>query len=880
MSWTAGTEVSGYEIKRLLGAGGMGEVYVGRNLRLGRDVALKVLPSSLVQDPERRARFEREARVLAALSHPNIAAIHGIEDMAGPSGHTPVLVLEFVDGQSLADRIAAGRMPLDEALPLALQIAEAFEAAHERGIVHRDLKPQNVQLTRDGAVKVLDFGLAKALDVDVSSGFGDPAQSPTFTSASTQLGVIMGTAAYMAPEQARGKAVDRRADIWAFGAVLYEMLSGARAFPGETISDTLAAVLTATPDWNKLPSETPAAIRELIARCLDRDARQRLQSIGEARIILSHPPRGGSVPAAVQTNRAIPMAPMAVFAIGIAALSVAGAVLWMRPAAATVSPVRKLDLALGNVNTGFDRLPVISPDGTRILYSADGKLWIRSLSDFASKEVPGTDGALYPFWSRDGRELAFVRDFKLWRVGSEGGEAALVGAVPDDMSGSGAGVWTAAGNFLVVGSDAKGIAEISAADGSSRELVPLDRKVESDFHEVSELPGGRGVLFTVHATQTDTIALFADGKRRDLVKLPGEVLRSPVYHPAGYILFGRETTRRGIWAIRFSLDTLSTEGSSFLVDPAGTYPSVALDGTIAMIRRSALPSEFVAIERSGSLTRMATLGGRVPDLGPWRMFGLSRDRQKIAVGIAAEGGDELWIYDVKRTTMSPVSHGAQMVVWPLWVPGGGRVLFGGFGSSRVWNVQSVSASQISTPELVLPPTDEPQFPCDISADGKWLLYVRSPSRNSDLWIAPLDRPAEGKPLVATPSREEEGHFSPDGRWLAYLSDESGRFELYVRRFPLDDHRIQVSNGGAGSITWSIDGREVFYRGGGGLLAARITETAGRLEASPPQRLFALTDPALSQGFIAAPDGQRFLFARATGTDRVSIIQNWTPRDGK
>ncbi|HVH57286.1 MAG TPA: protein kinase, partial [Vicinamibacterales bacterium] len=860
MSWTAGTEVSGYEIKRLLGAGGMGEVYLARNVRLQRDVALKVLPPSLIEDPERRARFEREARVLAALSHPNIAAIHGIEDMVGPGGHTPVLVLEFVDGRNLADRIGVGRIPLEEALPIALQIAEALEAAHERGIVHRDLKPQNVQLTREGAVKVLDFGLAKALDAGASGGPGDPAQSPTLTSASTQLGVIMGTAAYMAPEQARGKTVDRRADIWAFGALLFEMLSGARAFPGETISDTLAAVLTTTADWNALPSETPLAIRELIARCLDRDPRQRLQSIGEARIILSNPQRISPVGATVESKRRIPLATIAAIAIAITALLAVAALLWTPPTSAPASPVRKLDLALENVNTGFDRLPAISPDGTRVVYSAGGKLWIRSLADFASKEVPGTNGAVYPFWSRDGRELAFVRDFKLWRMPYEGGDAALVGAVPDDMSGSGAGVWTAAGNFLVVGSDAKGITEISAADGSSREVVPLDRKVEADFHEISELPGGRGVLFAVHSTQTDTIALFADGKRRDVIKLPGELLRSPVYHPAGYILYGRETTRRGVWAIRFSLDTLTTEGSSFLVDPAGTYPSVALDGTIVIVRRSALPSEFVWIDRSGSLIPISTLGGRVPDLGPWRMFGLSPDHQKVAVGIAAEGGDELWIYDLKRTTMSPVSQGAQMVVWPIWLPSGSRVLFGGFASGRVWNVHSVSAAQVSTPELFLPPSDEPQWPCDISSDGKWLLYVRSPSRNSDLWIAPLDRRAEGKPLMVTPAREEEGHLSPDARWLAYQSDESGRPELYVRRFPIDDHRIQVSNGGAGSITWSADGREVFYRGGGAMMAARITETGGRLEASTPQRLFVLSDPALSQTFIAAPDGQRFLFA--------------------
>ena len=874
MSWTSGTRVGSYEISGLLGRGGMGEVYRARDVHLQREVALKVLPVALLQDKERLARFEREARVLASMSHPGIAAIYGIEDMSSPSGATPVLVLEFVDGQTLADRVAAGPIPIDDAIPIGLQIAEALEAAHERGIIHRDLKPANVQLTRDGNVKVLDFGLAKALDAEASGAHTDPSQSPTFTSASTALGTIMGTAAYMAPEQARGKAVDRRADIWAFGALLFEMLSGKRAFPGETISDTLAAVLTATPDWTSLPSGIPS-IRELIERCLERDPRQRLQSIGEARIILASPRAIKAVAPAVRQG----VSPLLAVGIAMAAIGLTAAgFLWLgRSTGATPPPsLRKLDLAVDYAQTGIDRVPAISPDGSRLVYSAGGKLWLRSLADFASREIAETSGAGYPFWSPDGRELAFVRDFKLWRVSAEGGKPQLVGSVPNDMSGSGGGAWTSRGNFLLVGSDADGVTEVSAADGSSREILPLDRKVEADFHDISMLPGDRGALFTPHAVQTDTIALLADGKRRDLLKLPGEVLRSPAYHPGGYIVFGRETTRRGIWGIQFSLDTLQTSGSAFLIDGSGTYPSVAADGTIAMVRRSELPSEFVWIDRSGGLTPVAVLSGRVPDIGPWRMLSLSPDHQRVAVGIASEGGDELWIYDVRRATMSPASRGAQMVVWPTWSRDGSRVLFGGFAGGRVWNVHSVSATQISSPELFMPTSDEPQWPCGISPDGKWLLYVRSPSRNSDLWIAPLDRPSEGKPLIVTPAREEEGHFSPDGKWLAYISDESGRFELYVRRFPIDRDRVQVSNGGASAVSWSLDGRELFYRGSGGLMAARIVEQGGRVEPATPQRLFALSDSALSQTFVVAPDGQRFLFARATGTDRISVILNWKP----
>ncbi|CAN5855601.1 hypothetical protein BH24ACI5_BH24ACI5_14170 [soil metagenome] len=873
MSWTAGTQIGGYEIAELLGVGGMGEVYRARDIRLQRDVALKVLPASLLQDPERRGRFEREARVLASLSHTNIAAIYGIEDATGPGGTTPVLVLEFVEGQTLADRISAGRLPMDDATAMALQVADALEAAHERGIIHRDLKPANVQVTRDGVVKVLDFGLAKALNADPTGSQADPAQSPTFTSASTQLGVIMGTAAYMAPEQARGKIVDRRADIWAFGALLFEMLAGARAFPGETISDTLAAILTTEPDWKALPPDTPPPVSALIRRCLDRDPRQRLQSIGEARIILSGRPPATTLESQGAARHGI--SPLLVAVIALASVGLTGAAATWLLRDRSVPVVRKYDLALDGAHTRLDRVPVLSPDGARMLYVADGKLWTRSLSEYASREVGGSAGATYPFWSPDGQQLAFVRGARLWRASVDGGEPQLVGAVPPDMTGSGAGVWTAAGNFVVVGSDATGITEISGQDGSSREILALDRTLESDFHEISELPGGRGLLFTAHSAQgADTIALFADGTRRDLLKLPGEILRNPVYDPAGYLLYGRETTRRGVWAVRFSLDSLQTEGAPFLVDAMGHSPSVASDGTLAMVRRSELPSEFVWIDRTGSVSPQGTLSGQIPDIGPWTTMRLSPDGQRVAVGVTGDAGQDIWLYDLQRGIMSPLSRGAQMAVWPTWTPDGSRVLFGGFAGGRAWSVQGVSTTETSTTQRILPQVDDPQWPCSISADGKWLLYAQMRKGGADLYIAPLDRPAEAKPLMETPAREPEGHFSPDGRWLAYLSDESGRFELYVRRFPIGPDRVQVSNGGAGQVSWSSDGRELIYRGSGALMSVRLQEKEGRLEPSTPARLFTLSDPALSTSFVVAADGQRFLFARATGSDRVSVILNW------
>ncbi|MEO5894605.1 MAG: protein kinase [Vicinamibacterales bacterium] len=877
MAWSTGTQVGGYEIIHLLGVGGMGEVYRARNVRLQRDVALKVLPASLMQDSERRARFEREARLLASLSHPNIGGIFGIEDMHGPGGPAPVLVLEFIDGQNLADRISAARVPIDDAMAIALQVAEALEAAHDRGIIHRDLKPANVLLTRDGIAKVLDFGLAKALDADPSSSRSDPALSPTLTSASTQLGVIMGTAAYMAPEQARGKTVDRRADIWAFGALLFEMLSGARAFPGETISDTLAAILTTEPDWTKLPKETSPAVVALIRRCLERDPRERLQSIGEARIVLSNPSRMLQPLVAQQARGG--MSSFAVAAIALAAVALTGVAVswWLRDSpAAGHGVLRRLDLALDGAETRLDHIPVLSPDGSRIVYISGGSLWVRSLSEFASKEIPKSQGAAYPFWAPDGEHLAFVVAEKLWRASVKDGEPELVGAVPVDMTGSGAGAWTAAGNFLVVGSDKSGITEISGRDGSSRELLALDRKLESDFHEISELPGGRGLLFTAHTSQgADTIVLLAGGKRRDVLKLPGETLRAPVYDPAGYLLFGRETSRRGIWAVPFSLQSLSTEGAPFLVDVSGNYPSIGSDGTLAMVRRSERPSELVWVDRSGSITPAGLLTGQAMEAGPWSIMRLSPDGNRVAIALAsATAGSELWVYDLKRGVTSPLSRGAQMAVWPTWMPDSARILFGGFVGGRAWNVHSVAATETTTPQRLLAQNAEAQWPCSISPDGTWLLYAQIVAPNTDLWIASLSNPSDAKPLMTTPAREQEGHFSPDGRWIAYISDESGRFELYVRRFPIGSDRVQISNGGVGTVGWASGGRELVYRAGADVMSVALTEKDGRLEPAAAQRLFSIADQAISRSFAVAADGQRFLFARATGGDRISVILNW------
>ena len=863
-----GTRLGVYEVVAPLGVGGMGEVYRARDSRLQRDVALKTLPPAFLQDPERRSRFEREARVLASLNHPHIAAIYGIEDADTNTGRVPVLVLELVEGRTLDEHAAGEPLPLDEAVAIARQIAEALEAAHERGIVHRDLKPANVKLTPEGQVKVLDFGLAKSAD-PAAGPLADPGASPTLTADVTAAGTIMGTAAYMSPEQARGKTVDRRADIWAFGAVLFEMLSGHRAFPGETVSDSLAAILRAEPDWSKLPSTVPPTLRTLLRRCLDRDPKQRLQAIGEARVALSSPHAWPGSPPDLSARRTASKAAVPIAVVGGVLLGVASTWLWLRPTTQTAAVARHLDIAVDELQHGNESSPSLSPDGQRILYAADGRLWTRPLTDFVPKEVPGSAGGFYPAWSPDGREVAFIRERKLWRSSIDGSDAAVVAPVPDDIIGSADVAWTENGNFVVVGSDTVGIYEISARGGSGREILPLDRQHESDLHEVSELPGGRGLLFTAHRPPgPDTIYLFSGGKRREIFRLAGESLRYPIYSPEGYLLFERETTIPGIWGVRFSLDSLQAEGEPFLVARGGTSPSVGADGTLGMVRRSPRPTELVWIDRRGSVSPIGVFPDPLPRTGGWQIMALSPDDQRVAIATFGE----LIVYDLARKVETKLTPGNHVIVAPVWTRDAARVLFAGFVDTPIFHVYDVSSNETQTPSRVLVDSDAPRWPCSISPDSKWLILGQE--YDGDLWIAPLDKSSAPRPLMKTPGREQEAQFSPDGKWIAYTSDDSGRFEVYVRAFPIGPDRVQVSNGGAVRPNWSSDGRELVYLAGQTVASVKLTVTGARIEASPPQTLFRIPDASFYAQFAMTRDG-RFLFARSTGRDHISVILDWT-----
>jgi Tol biopolymer transport system component len=874
MPHQAGARLGAYQLTAPIGAGGMGEVWQARDTGLGRDVALKFLTEAVAGDAERLARFRREAQLLAALNHPGIAAIYGLEEAEGQ----PFLVLELVPGEDLAQRLKRGPLPVDEALGVARQVAEALEEAHERGIVHRDLKPANVKLTPDGKVKVLDFGLAKAWSGDLATGSAsssDLSQSPTLARTSSEAGLILGTAAYMSPEQARGKAVDKRSDAWAFGAMLYELLTGRRLFDGETVSDVLAAVLTRQPEWAALPAGTPRAVRRLLERCLERDPKQRLRDIGEARIALATGAEAEDTGA--PAGRGAAARPWLWAAAGFAAALVLLALYsrW-RPVAPPDTPVRKLDLAITAFEfSAFGRMPALSPDGRRLLYHASDRLWIRDLAEFEARELPDTQGATYPCWSPDGRQVAYVQRSRLWTAGVDGGAPSEVGAVPPDLVGSGGTAWSDDGQIVAAGSDTIGLLSIPAKGGEARELLKLDPARESDFHEVSALPGGRGFLFTVHRGEgLDTIELLTQGARRVLVQLPGESLRSPVFSPTGHILYRRESTSPGVWAIAFSLDRLAVSGAPFPVAAGASAPSVARDGSLAYVRASDAPSELVWVSRSGAIETAAEVPG-LANVGVADMsaFGVSADGRRAVVNVMRGGYGELWVCDLVRGSTSRLMSERVDALSAVWTPDD-RVIFATLLQSRRWNLWRVAADGVSRPER-LTEVDVTQNPKVVSPDGRFVLLAHGVGTKADLWLLPLDRSGPATVWLEAGGNQGFGaSFSPDGRFLAYESDETGRSEVYVRPFPAGEGRWQVSTDGGRLPAWSRGG-EIFYRSRDRMMSVAVSARGGGLEVATPRLLFVVPGGAgLSTDFKLSADDQRFLMSRSRQGERVTLVLNW------
>jgi serine/threonine-protein kinase len=797
MPLSTGTRLGPYEIRAPIGAGGMGEVYRATDTKLRRDVALKVLPTAFVRDSDRMARFSREAQMLAALNHPNIAAIYGIEESDG----VRALVMELVEGPTLADRIAQGPIPLEESLRIARQIAEALEYAHEKGVIHRDLKPANIKVTPEGMVKVLDFGLAKAVSDDPP--VSDPSLSPTLTAGPTQAGVILGTAAYMSPEQAHGRIADRRADIWSFGAVLYEMLSAKLAFTGESVSDTLASVLKLEPDWTVLPDATPAAIRKTIRQCLTKDRKQRLQAIGDARIAiddyLANP--SGEPVAEQRTRSKLPWIVAA--ALGVLLILVLGA--WWRATRPEPKPLVRLTVEMGPdaLLTGIGGPHVIiSPDGTRLVYKirgADGKqrLATRSLDQPQATPLAGTEDASTFFFSPNGQWIGFFADGKLKKILAQGGVAVTLCDAPSPRGAS----WGDDDNIVAALEVSSGLSRISSSGGSPQPLTRLDKEKRDTTHRFPQvLPGAKAVLFVSspatggYEQASIEVQSLKTGTRKTLQR--GAYFGH--YLPSGHLIFMRQGV---LFAAPVDLDRLELYGSP--VPVLEDVPSGAESGTthfdfsqtgMVVYRAGKGTMEGRSIvwqENSGKTQPLLTNKGvyTTPRFAP--------DGRRLALTVFANEKNDVWVYDLDRDSMMRLTSAPGANRAPVWTPDGRRIAYS--TDSGIFCMRADGAGQAQR----LTESSTMHIPVSFSPDGKRLAFMDQGSGTGyDIWTLPIEfgdgdnlKPGKPEPFLRTANTEMFPEFSPDGRWLTYASSDSGHAEVYVRPFPGPGGKWQISNGG-------------------------------------------------------------------------------------
>jgi Tol biopolymer transport system component len=876
------TRLSHYELTDRLGAGGMGEVFRARDTRLGRDVALKLLPDAFARDPDRLSRFEREARLLASLNHPRIGAIYGLDESNGKR----FLVLELVEGEDLARRIARGPVPLEDALSIALQVCEALEAAHEAGVIHRDLKPANIVVSPTGAVKVLDFGLAKALDP--ATGASNLTQSPTVLASSPTLqGVILGTAAYMSPEQARGRAVDKRADIFAFGCVLYEMLTGRQAFSGETVSDTLAAVLRADVDATALPSTTPHAIRRLLKRCLEKDPKRRLRDIGEALLVIDDVRTGRVLdePAAVGAPsvpkaRFIGPRAVAVVVVLLAAVAAGAAALTrMLAPSAPAPPVRKflLDVTAGD-SLGAPERPQLSPDGRRLAYLCSGKLWIRDFDKLESRAIAEASPDVAPFWSPDGEYVGYATTRRVWKVRAGGGGPAPVCDSPASFGGGAGASWGSDGR-IVFSYGNGGIYEVPASGGDAREIIPVDTKTEQDFHQPVVLPGGRGILFIQHRQRhgADTIQLFADGARKTLLTLAGQNLWSVNYSPSGHILFVRIPDNAGMWAAPFSLERLELTGEPFLIAPRSSEGSASSDGLLAY-----LPT------LTGDLARVAWFD----DTGAFQSFAtetlqnvnsiaLSPDGSRLAVSMRDAATRDIWVIDLERNTRSRLTFSGNYNTQPAWSPDGRTLAYRNVDDQNIYLLPADGTGQ---PRFAARGASLPVF----SPDGRWLVFSSRPSGSPDVEDSDLFMiDATGTDTTRTTVFSGVGNqryatISPDGRHIAYLSDETGLNVVYMTTFPQSTGKWQVSvHGEANWPRWSPTGDRIYFVADERVEMVTV-ESGNPPRLGTPQQLLGTAQAHLELwGFSkidVGRDGRRLLVVQSATTsettDGIVLVENW------
>ena len=887
MALASGTRLGPYEILSPLGVGGMGEVYRARDAKLNRDVAIKVLPDLFAGDPDRLARFEREAQVLAALNHPNIAQIYGMETIEAavggrPAGHA--LVMEFVPGQTLADMIIGRALPLPDALAIARQIADALEAAHEQGIIHRDLKPANIKVRDDGTVKLLDFGLAKAMSADGSGSGADAMNSPTLTARATQIGTIIGTAAYMAPEQARGRAVDRRADIWAFGVVLFEMLTGRRAFEGEDISITLAAVLKEDVSWNALPADLPAPVRRLLRRCLEKDPRRRLSAIGDARLELNEtseaaPDAAAVTPVAPTARRSWPMI-VASTAAGIAITALAMFQVF-RPTVPT-EPRRLTIVAPENTSLFPDsRESALSPDGRMVAFVTGGitgiastQLWVRPLSEPKARVIQGVAGAHLPFWSPDSKRIGFFANGKLNTIAAEGGRIDVVCDAPD---GRGA-TWNSTDEIVFAPASAGPLMRVSARGGEPAPATSLDAGQKETGHRFPFfLPDGRHFLFAALPganAQFDIVVGSLDNSDRTKILSAGS---AAVYAEPGYLLFAR----KGVVAAQpFDAKTLRLSGDPVTLDDApGDIGNQYSSGPAV----SEAAGTLVYLNDPFADTRLAWVSPDGRELGvieaaPARYteVHLSPDNQRAAVVRAASAmKSAIWVVDLARHGSSKIADSPGLNYMVAWSPDGSRLAY---TNDRTGTEQIVVRDAAgATPEAQL--YESPDLfkkPSAWSPDGSVLFTRRSPETGNDLMTVKTSGDAKAALYLNETSDEDLGRFSPDGRWVAYVSNEAGPGDVYVRSFPTPNRKYRVTTDGGTWVTWNASGTQLMIVGADGRqLKIADVRPGTELSIGVPKVVGAL--PAEAIAWDASRDLQRlFVSVPASGSAGLSftVVIDW------
>src|SRR5262245_273881 len=880
-----GTRLGLYEVVAAIGAGGMGEVYRARDTKLNRDVALKVLPDSFASDADRLARFHREAQVLASLNHPHIGAIYGFED----SGDTHALVLEFVDGPTLADRTAQGPISLDEALLIATQIAEALEAAHEQGIIHRDLKPANIKLRPDGTVKVLDFGLAKLNDPNVSNVPNGPtafSMSPTITSPAmmTGVGVLLGTAAYMAPEQARGKAVDKRADIWAFGCVLYEMLTGSRAFEGQDFAEVLASMIKSEPNWTKLPARTPSVTRRLLQRCLQKDPTQRLRTAGDialgcrdAAVALTAGTADADAP--VFARRHLLIATAAGVLLGVL---IGGTAAWqLRSTPAPAISRFRVMLAPGQRLAALDLTAVaFSPDGRHFVYIATTggvpQLSLGSTDSIVSVPIANTAGAESPFFSPDGAWVGFFTVDALKKVPIAGGPAVRLADATEFGRGA---AWGRDGHIVFAPDYGSGLWVVPDTGGTARPLTMLDRSKREGSHRFPHfLPDERSLLLTVGtgASWDDASieVLSIDTGDRKLLIQGGSDAR---YVPTGHLVYQRGGA---LLAVPFDQKSATVTGAPTTLIPT-VLPSTNNTGSMQAAFSSTGSMMYVSgtgslertlrwVDRTGAEERLP-LQGRA-----YRHPRVSTDGQRVVLDIDEGNKADVWIYDLGRGTLtrSTLDGDGQ---FPAWSADARKVVFStgiGVAPTLFWK----NADGNDTAVRLI----NGKQPRSANWDNRGDLLTladRDPQSGWDVWTMSLKDGRTPHRFTSTPFNEKAPAFSSDGKWIAYQSDESGRDEVYVQPFPGGSSKILVSTDGGAEPVWAASGRELFYRNGDHIMIAVVT-TEPVFRVAKPELLF---DKRVwtAEGFRnydVASDGRRFLMImeseQVSAANHLNVVLNW------